>query len=201
MAGAGRSRPSSAAGGGDWVAGRSRSLPRHLDRGGYSREDTADPDDRLLFYLFSKKSVLMRVLLRFRYYSRDFNFESVSLKRQCRTLDRERGSRSRNVSLEADLITIPKVSTEKMRRRQLNLARHGAEEGSRTDTLARTRQAASTQQPHSATLTRKISPASAAAASETLAASLSQSLGSVKNVTIHPEVTHISYNHRKPRYV
>ena len=60
VAGAGRSRPSSAAGGGDWVAGRSRSLPRHLDRGGYSREDTADPDDRLLFYLFSKKSVLMQ---------------------------------------------------------------------------------------------------------------------------------------------
>ena len=131
----------------------------------------------------------MRVLRCFRYYSRDFNFESVSLKRQCRTLDRDRSSRTRNVSLETgDLITIPKVSTEKMRRRQLNLAKHGAEEGSRT------------QQPHSATLTRKVSPASAAAASETLAASLSQSLGSVKNVTIHPEVTHISYNHRKPRY-
>ena len=131
----------------------------------------------------------MLVLLHFRYYSRDFNFESVSLKRQCRTLDRDRSSRTRNVSLEAgDLITIPKVSTEKMRRRQLNLAKHGAEEGSRS------------QQPHSATLTRKLSPASAAAASETLAASLSQSLGSVKNVTIHPEVTHISYNHRKPRY-
>ena len=113
----------------------------------------------------------------------------MSLKRQCRTLDRDRSSRTRNLELETgDLITIPKVSTEKMRRRQLNLAKHGAEEGSRT------------QQPHSATLTRKVSPASAAAASETLAASLSQSLGSVKNVTIHPEVTHISYNHRKPRY-
>ena len=30
---------------------------------------------------------------------------------------------------------------------------------------------------------------------------LSQSLSSVKNVTIHPEVTQFSYNHHKPRSV
>ena len=100
--------------GGDWVTGRSRSLPRHLDRSGYTRDEEFDDD---------------------RYCSRDFNFDSVSLKqRQCKTLDRT--SRNRNLAADSDKITIPKCSTEKMRRKQL-LATKLSENGCKTDTLAR----------------------------------------------------------------
>ena len=66
----------------------------------------------------------------------------------------------------------------------------GLGEGSKTDTVA-------IRAGQSSTL-RKVS---ATTESSRLGASLSQSVGSVKNVTIHPEVTQFSYNHHKPRYV
>ena len=67
----------------------------------------------------------------------------------------------------------------------------GLGEGSKTDTVAGRAQ--------SSTL-RKVS-ATTDSSGPRLGASLSQSVGSVKNVTIHPEVTQFSYNHHKPRYV
>ena len=108
-----------------------------------------------------------------RYYPRDFNFDSVSLrhKRQCKTLERD--PRNRNPQGN-NPIMIPKCSTEKILRRQMIVHK---EEGSRTDTLSRRAQ--------SSTL-RKSSD------------SLGPVMGSVKNVTIHPEVTQFSYNHHKP---
>ena len=128
----------------------------------------------------------------FRYCSRDFNFDSVSMKqRQCKTLDRDRSSRGRNVH-STDLITIPKCSTEKMKRKQMNASRN-QDEGCKTDTLVRKTGANNVQQ-HST-----LRKSSSNLHSETLGTSLSHSLGSVKNVTIHPEVTQFSYNHHKPR--
>ena len=62
------------------------------------------------------------------------------------------------------------------------------EEGSRTDTLARRAQSS----------TLRKSSATTDSSGPGLGASLSA--GSVKNVTIHPEVTQFSYNHHKPRY-
>ena len=106
---------------------------------------------------------------------RDYNFDSVSLKqRQCRTL--ERSSRPRNLQIESEVITIPKCSTEKMKRKFAESLSQEAER-CHTDTISR----------------RKVSPSSQP--------NLSQSLSSVKNVTIHPEVTQFSYNHHKPRSV
>ena len=104
-----------------------------------------------------------------RYYPRDFNFDSVSLrhKRQCKTLERD--PRNRNPQGN-NPIMIPKCSTEKILRRQMIVHK---EEGSRTDTLSRR-------------ALRKSSD------------SLGPVMGSVKNVTIHPEVTQFSYNHHKP---
>lgn len=118
---------------------------------------------------------------------RDYNFDSVSMKqRQCRTL--ERTSRARNIQTE--VITIPKCATEKMRRK-FNSPQQT--ERCSTDTLSRKSLPASSA--------RKLSPSSQ---TETVTggsqpANLSQSLSSVKNVTIHPEVTQFSYNHHKPR--
>ena len=87
--------------------------------------------------------------------------------------------------MDSDPITIPKCSTEKMRRRQI-LGGVSQEEGSRTETLAR-RAGSSTLRKSSAT-------------TDSSGPGLGASLGSVKNVTIHPEVTQFSYNHHKPRY-
>ena len=114
-----------------------------------------------------------------RYYPRDFNFDSVSLRhqRQCKTLERD--SRNR-IPKANDPIMIPKCSTEKILRRQMIVHK---EEGSRTDTLSRRAQ--------SSTLRKS---------SDSLRPGLGTSImGSVKNVTIHPEVTQFSYNHNKPR--
>ena len=94
------------------------------------------------------------------------------------------------MGLDSDPITIPKCSTEKMRRKQMNINKY-PEEGRRTDTLARRAQ--------SSTLRKSSGTTDSSGAG--LGASLSQSMGSVKNVTIHPEVTQFSYNHHKPRYV
>ena len=118
---------------------------------------------------------------------RDYNFDSVSMKqRQCRTL--ERSSRPRTVNIESELITIPKCSTEKMRRK-FNSTQQT--ERCNTDTLSR--------KSLTTNLTRKVSPSSQPENSQP--PNLSQSLSSVKNVTIHPEVTQFSYNHHKPRSV
>ena len=137
----------------DWSAGRSRSLPRHLDRGGYNTRDLEEREDR------------------------DYNFDSVK-QRQWRTL--ERTSRSRSRPLETEVITIPKCSTEKMKRRQINRL---GDEGARTETLSR----------------RNMNQSSATLRKSSHDLDTSQSVVSVKNVTIHPEVTQFSYIHHKPR--
>ena len=105
-----------------WVAGRSRSLPRNLDRLERAGAGT----------------------------------------RQWRTLDR---------SNTPALSPIPKVSTEKMRRR----AAGGLEP--QTDTLPRRGGRGGGPDPLASC----------------------HSLNSVKNVTIHPEVTQFSYTHYRPR--
>ena len=156
-----------------WVAGRSRSLPRHLDTTGYSRE----VQDRSGWEREEREEDLSNIFT-----FRDYNFDSVSLKqRQCRTL--ERSSRPRNLQIESEVITIPKCSTEKMRRKFAESLSQEAERSERsercnTDTISRRKVISPSSQPN-----------------------LSQSLVSVKNVTIHPEVTQFSYNHHKPRSV
>ena len=97
--------------------------------------------------------------------------------RQCKTLDRN--LQKRNLDIEDNLISIPKCSTEKMRRKQMN------------ETLVEGNK--------SSTLMRKSYPNNNAA-SNLRVSSMSQSMGNVKNVTIHPKVTQLSYNDYTPRY-
>ena len=97
--------------------------------------------------------------------------------RQCKTLDRN--LQKRNLDIEDNLISIPKCSTEKMRRKQMN------------ETLVEGNK--------SSTLIRKSNP-NHNTASNLRVSSMSQSMGNVKNVTIHPKVTQLSYNDYTPRY-
>ena len=99
---------------------------------------------------------------------------------KCKTLDRNLHRQRREIDIEASMITIPKCSTEKMRRKQLIKG----EEGSKSNTLIRKSNF------HNNSLSNlKVS-----------STSQSVSVGNVKNVTIHPKVTQLNYNNYTPRY-
>ena len=110
---------------------------------------------------------------------------SVDIERiigsQCKTLDRNMQRHRREIEIEANLISIPKCSTEKMRRKQMTVG----EAGSKSNTLIR-----KSNLNNSSSSNLKVSNISH-----------SHSLGNVKNVTIHPKVTQLSYNDYTPRYV